>query len=120
MCIEDVEIGIASTASETTVNVGLVDQLLLAADPTRTQMVIGPPAANSVWVTTENAAALGIGFVLTPTSPPLVISLRDWGTMVQKQWRAIAATAAQNVSVVAASLNEVQFMSQKRKWELGF
>lgn len=120
MCIEDVEIGLASTGSESTVAIGLVDTLAIAADPNRTQLVFGPPQANTVWLTTQNAAALGVGWVLTPSSPPLVISLRDWGTLVTKQWRGIASVGAENISVAFASLNEAQFKTQKRKWEMGY
>lgn len=120
MCLQDIAIGQASVGTETTVNIGLTDTQAIAADNARTTLVFGPPQANTVWLTTENAAALGTGFILTPTSPPLVITLRDWGSLVTKQWRGIASVGAENISVVTASLNEAQYKSKWRALQLGY
>jgi len=117
MCLQDLAIGQSTTSAESSVLVGLTDTLLAAADPTRTVLVFGQPLANSVWVTSRSAAAVGTGFILTPSTPPLVLCLADWGTTVQRQWRGIAVTAAQSISVVAGLLSVEQFRQRWREMQ---
>lgn len=99
MCMEDVKIGKAAICTETVVAVGAASGLLIAAAPTAFSLLISPPSAGTITISTINPAVLGAGFNLAAGQPMLRLNVEQDGNCVSKAWFAIAS-APTNISVM--------------------
>ncbi len=94
MCKQDVDMGRATQASQTTVSVGAgVAQAVLGPDPYRFSMVLTPPATGSLTYSIRPDPTNGDGLVFHTGSSPLTLTIKDHGDMVRKPWYVYSTNA---------------------------
>lgn len=93
MCMEDVKIGRAALTSETQVAIGVASGNVIAASPNCFCLIFSPPAAGTVYLTTNGPAVVGVGLALTANAGPIILTLELHGALVTKAWFGIASGA---------------------------
>ena len=98
MCCEDMTIGHESKSQPTVIAVPAAAVQLVMASPNRIALVFGNPSIGAVGITTLQPTAATDGMQLTPTSPPIMLNIRDHGDLVQRSWFAFG-TVPLNMTV---------------------
>lgn len=93
MCMQDLCIGLATDVGEMPGSVTNVVTQQIGGDPNRTLLIIGPPNVGSIWLTTSNSPAVGVGIQVSSNDPPFVMDVSTFGQLVQKGWNIIGSAA---------------------------
>lgn len=100
MCLADYAIGQSLFCAEHKINVGATSSLLVAANPNRALLIIGPPETDNVWLTTVQPASLGQGFFIGVGQAPIILDWQRHGNTCAKAWYAITVAGSDLVSVM--------------------
>lgn len=100
MCLADYAIGRSLFGSERQVPIAAATGLLIEANPNRALVIFGPPKTNDVWISTNNPAAVGQGFLLAVGAQPFVLDWQRHGNQASRAWYAITVANTDNISVL--------------------
>lgn len=100
MCLADYAIGQSLFGSERQLAVAATSGILVEANKNRALLIFGPPKTNNVWISTNNPAVVGQGFILTVGAQPFVLDWQRHGNQASRAWYAITVAGADNISVL--------------------
>jgi hypothetical protein len=77
--------------------VGTSSTLLSGFNCHRRRLIFNPTQTNRVWVSFGQAAAVGVGYLLSPQAAPWPLSLENCGASIQQDVFAISENAGETV-----------------------
>jgi hypothetical protein len=100
VCLQDLAMGFATDVGESSVNILSVSSTpVIGGNPKRTMLYFTPPVSGNVWLSTNNAAAVGLGLHLHSSLPGVLLTIQQYGQLVQKGWSGINDTAPSLIGI---------------------
>lgn len=95
---------VRTSSRRVTVSIQTSDTLLVRANANRIAITFSCPVSNRVTLAFNETAQADAGVILYPTNNPVTFTLDMHGDAVRGEWRGIADTAAEPITVVETTL----------------
>lgn len=104
MCWEDVTIGTMIGSGEKQITTDGLQQSVVGSNPNRATLMLFPPSSGTLNVSTVPGVTTTTGIRLSASVPPLILTLEEHGTIVQREWFGIGSAAGLSFSVIEGIL----------------
>lgn len=106
MCCEDIQIGRHTKSGEMYPQIAATVSPIIGSNNRRTSLLIGGPAAGTLFVGIEPGIPVGVGLPVSANSGPLALSLAIHGGCVREAWFGSIPAGAAQISVIESALDD--------------
>lgn len=89
MCIEDIRIGRRTVTRELRAIIANTSGIFVQSSPKRTVLVFLPPPSGVLTLSMDDPVTGNQGIVLNTSSPPIVMTVQQWGDVTKRNFFAI-------------------------------